>query len=137
MATFGDFFNRLRRRAESTGRTDPQCRDMDRFKRAREIRGYVDLEDKDPGWLALADQELSHTNVLEFVDEMTRAALARLTAEHGETFDPERYGWALDSVHEFHHWMLEEARGLGLNVESFEGWRDAREVRKRAAHAPA
>jgi hypothetical protein len=115
MLTFGEFFGRLRRRIEKTGRTDRACGDMDAYKSS---------------WRRIADQELSYSNLLEFSAEMTQAGIKRLVDKvNSDRFDPKAFCWELDSVHEFHHAMLEEAGECGLDVEHLSNWLTAREER--------
>lgn len=128
MATFGEFFERLRRRCERTGRTDAACIAMDNYKDKRRTERAIPFGREDRGWKKIARKELSCANLLEFSAEMTRNGLAQLTNRlNSDTFNPETFSWSLDSVHEFHHTMLDVARECGLDVNRLSNWRDARE----------
>lgn len=133
MATFGEFFIKLRARIERTGRTDSACGDMNSYKRERCTQaGVVPFGEEDPGWLKIADQELSHSNLLDFSIEMTRVGVKRLAARvNTDRFDPDSFIWDIDAVHEFHHAMLEEADGCGLDVRDLTSWAEARDERVR------
>lgn len=132
MGTFGKFFEKLRDRIQRTGRTDSQCGDMDRYKSKRRTERAIPWGREDRGWKAIADQELSHSNLLEFSTEMTREGVRRLADRaNSDRFDPDIFSWDLNSVHEFHHAMMEEARGCGLAVDSLPGWSEAREKKKQ------
>ncbi len=131
MTTFGEFFEKLRQRSEKTGRTDAACGYMDHYKAKRCTEPMLPLEREDRGWKAMADQKLSHSNLLEFSAEVTRAGVTRLTAEiNGDNFDPDGFSWALNSVHEFHHAMLDIARECGLDIANISSWRKAKEEKK-------
>jgi hypothetical protein len=129
MATFGDFFNGLRQRIEKTGRTDSQCGDMDRYRSRRRIESLTPFRGEDVKWKEIANQELSHSNLLDFALYMAQAGLGSLaTASQSDRFDPDHFGWQLDALHEFQHAMLEEARTNGLNIDSPSAWLRARGV---------
>ena len=138
MTTFGEFFKRLRQRIEKTGRTDAACGDMDCYKDARRTSPIIHFDKEDPGWEAIASKELSHSNLLEFSAEMTRAGVKRLSEKcNSNTFDPDTFSWVLDSVHEFHHAMLEEAQNCGLDVDHLSSWLDVRDERERRLQCQA
>jgi len=128
MTTFGVFFKRLRQRIEQTGRTDTQCGDMDNYHVSHQTESAaLSCGEEDSGWRAVADQELSHSNLLEFSREMTRAGVEHLTREaESDLFDPDRFSWTLNSVHEFHHAMLQKARECGLDVDRISSWSKAK-----------
>ncbi|MDO8623839.1 MAG: hypothetical protein Q7R54_00575 [bacterium] len=132
MVTFGEFFKKLRGRIERTGRTDAACGDMDRYKDRCRTESVIRFKKEDRGWKVIADQKLSHSNLLEFSAEMAQAGVKRLADRvESDTFDPESFTWTLDSVHEFHHAMLEEARECGLDVDHLSSWLKARDERKQ------
>jgi hypothetical protein len=136
MDTFGKFFENLRRRIEGTGRTDAQCSYMDDYKRSYRASSAGRVGKEDSGWEALGDQELSHWNLLEFSREMSWAGVNALAMRlASERFDPDYFRWRLDSVHEFHHAMLEEAKKCGLDVDSPSAWTKARNERKHMESA--
>lgn len=138
MATFGEFFRQLRQRIEKTGRTDSACGDMDRYKYERRSDSVTRLGQEDPGWKRIADQELSYSNLLEFSREMTQAGLRRLNESlEIPSFNPDRFSWTLDSVHEFHHAMLEEAEKCGLDVRYLSGWPMAPEANNQKLKPPS
>ena len=132
VASFGEFFVNLRQHIGKTGRTDAACGDMDRYKDKRRTEPVIHLDSQDRGWKVIADQKLSHSNLLEFSAEMTQAGVKRLVDRmNADTFDPDGFSWTLDSVHEFHHATLEEARRCGLKVDHLSSWLKAREEREQ------
>lgn len=138
MATFGEFFITLRRLIEKTGRTDAACGDMDRYERKHCTEPEIPWGREDRGWQVIADQELSHLNLLAFSAEMTQAGLNRLTERlNDDCFDPDGFSWTLDSVHEFHHAILKVARECGLDVDSISGWSKAKDEMKRLRSTPS